>query len=160
MAGSVFYGGKWVRNEESLNGTRSWIASWLNQLWQQLALGLCGTFSVAWWFSVRILIDQGEDGRDGGICFGQWIIFHHISIVQVWVRGSLRLQSAGLRLPGWPGFPALCHLLNNMGTLEKRALHLVTLPGIRMNSRMNQLEVYFLGLYIRMVHCCLNIIRP
>ena len=24
-AGSVFYGGKWVRNEESLNGTRSWI---------------------------------------------------------------------------------------------------------------------------------------
>lgn len=25
-AGSVFYGGKWVRNEESLNGTRSWIA--------------------------------------------------------------------------------------------------------------------------------------
>lgn len=26
MAGSVFYGGKWVRNEETLNGTRSWIA--------------------------------------------------------------------------------------------------------------------------------------
>lgn len=26
-AGSVFYGGKWVRNEESLNGTRSWIVS-------------------------------------------------------------------------------------------------------------------------------------
>ena len=109
---------------------------------------------------MQILIDQlgwGCEGMVLGFALANESYFHHISIIFPSSKSEALCasnQQDYVFLDGRVSQRCVTSQTQTWEPLERRARHNAVFAGIWMNQRMNQLEGYFPGLYMRMVHCC------